>query len=151
MSISIGGECKQMLYANDIAILNSHRDPRVISGRLGQELESCYKWLVENKLSLHLVKTESIRFGSKRTLKKVNGFSITCNGQTMNNQKSVEILGIFPDQKLSGEAIANEFIKKSNARLRLVYLQGGFDIFHAENIMQFPDTVSLWLCTFIVV
>ena len=74
MSMSISGECKLMLYADDSAILYSHKDPRVISERLGQELESCSKWLVDNKLSLHLGKTESILFGSKRKLKKIKDF-----------------------------------------------------------------------------
>ena len=74
MSMSISGECKLMLYTDDSAILYSHKDPRVISERLGQELESCSKWLVDNKLSLHLGKTESILFGSKRKLKKVKDF-----------------------------------------------------------------------------
>ena len=80
MSISTGGKCKLMLYTDNSAILYSHRDPRVISGRLGQELESRSKWLEDNKLSLHLGKTESILFGSKRKLKKVKDFSVTCNG-----------------------------------------------------------------------
>ena len=74
MSMSISGECKLMLYADDSAILYSHKDPRVISERLGQELEPCSKWLVDNKLSLHLGKTESILFGSKRKLKKIKDF-----------------------------------------------------------------------------
>ena len=38
MSISIGGEYKLMLYADDSAILYSHTDPRVISGRLVRNL-----------------------------------------------------------------------------------------------------------------
>ena len=74
MSMSISGECKLMLYADDSAILYSHKDPRVISERLGQELESCSKWLMDNKLSLHLGKTESILFRSKRKLKKIKYF-----------------------------------------------------------------------------
>ena len=48
----------------------------MISERLGQELESCSKWLVDNKLSLHLGKTESILFGSKRKLKKIKDFFV---------------------------------------------------------------------------
>ena len=39
MSMSISGECKLVLYADDSAILYSHKDPRVISERLGEELE----------------------------------------------------------------------------------------------------------------
>ena len=71
MSMNISDECKLMLYADDSAILYSHTDPRVISETLGQELESCSKWLVDNKLTLHLGKTESIPFGSQRKLKKI--------------------------------------------------------------------------------
>ena len=126
MSMSISGECKLMLYADDSAILYSHKNPRVISERLGQELESCSKWLVDNKLSLHLGKTELILFGSKRKLKKIKDFFVTCNGQTINKQKSVKYLGVMLDQELSGEAIANEVIKKVNARLRFMYRQGYF-------------------------
>ena len=74
MVATISGECKLMLYADDSAILYSHKDPRVISERLGQELESCSKWLVDNKLPLRLGKTESILFGSKRKLKKIKDF-----------------------------------------------------------------------------
>ena len=126
MSMSISGECKLMLYADDSAILYLHKDPRLISERLGQDLESCSKWLVDNKLSLHLGKTESILFGSKRKLKKIKDFFVTCNVQTINNKTSVKYLGVMLDQELSGEAIANEVIKKVNARLNFMYRQGYF-------------------------
>ena len=33
-----------------------------ISQKLGEELESCNEWLVDNKLSVHLGKTKSILF-----------------------------------------------------------------------------------------
>ena len=54
---------------------------------------------------LHLGKTESILFGSTRKLKKIKDFFVTCNGQTINNQKSVKYLGVMLDQELSGEAM----------------------------------------------
>lgn len=60
MSISINSDCKLLLYADDSTILFSHKDPQVISKKLGKELESCSNWLVDNKLSLHLGKTECI-------------------------------------------------------------------------------------------
>lgn len=63
MCISIDPEWKLMLYADDSAILFPHSDPEVISKKLSCALESCNKWLVDNKLSLHIGKTESIIFG----------------------------------------------------------------------------------------
>ena len=54
MELSIISECKLFLYAEDSAILYSNKDSRVISDKLGLEPEMCSKWLVDNKLSLHM-------------------------------------------------------------------------------------------------
>ena len=64
MEISCGSECKFILYANDSAILFSHKDPEVISRQFGSDLESCSKWLVGDRLSLHLVNPSAF-FGSR--------------------------------------------------------------------------------------
>ena len=62
--------CKLLLYADDSALMVSHRDVKFIQERLGLELEAVNDWLIDNKLSLHLGKTESILFVSKRKLAK---------------------------------------------------------------------------------
>ena len=54
MQISSDPDCKVLLYADDSAILFSHKDPRVISDKLSTVMRSCQDWLVDNKLSLHL-------------------------------------------------------------------------------------------------
>ena len=77
-------------------------------------------------MSLHFGKTETVLFGSNRKLQKIKDFSVLCNGQTISNKKSVKCLGIMLDVGLSGEAIANEVIKKVNARLKFLYWQGYF-------------------------
>ena len=50
--------CQLALYADDSALIFSHKDPSVIADRLSHELSSCKKWLTDNKLSLHVGKTE---------------------------------------------------------------------------------------------
>ena len=60
MELSISSESKLLLYADDSAILYSNKDPRIMYDKLGLELEMCSKWLVDNKLSLHMGKTECI-------------------------------------------------------------------------------------------
>ena len=77
MNISI--TCKLSLYADDSALLFSHRDARAIADRLSFELSSCKRWLVDNRLSLHVGKTESLLFGSKRRLKGID-FRVLCDG-----------------------------------------------------------------------
>ena len=113
MSISISSDCKLLLYADDSTF--SHRNPDVISEKLGKELQSCSQWLIDNKLSLHLGKTECILFGSKRKLKKVDQFQVTCNEHIITAQSSVTYLGINIDKFLSGEIIINNIIKKVNS------------------------------------
>ena len=80
MGTSIDADCKLILYADDSAILFSHRDPETISMKLGTALESCSDWFVDNKLSLNLGKTECIMFGPSRKLKAVDDFVIHCYG-----------------------------------------------------------------------
>ena len=52
MNLSIN--CRLSLYADDSALLFSGRDPDVIAERLSVELSTCKRWLVDNKLSLHV-------------------------------------------------------------------------------------------------
>ena len=119
MEISISPECKLLLYADDSAILFSHKNPEVISRKLSSELQSCSKWLVDNKLSLHLGKTECILFGSRIKLRKVQNFRIECNGHSIQAQTSVKYLGVNLDNFLSGEAIANSIIHKVKVKVPL--------------------------------
>lgn len=69
MPISV--KCMLLLYADDSALLVVGKNPDEIARKLSSELESCQQWLIDNKLSLHLGKTEVILFGSNRKLKKL--------------------------------------------------------------------------------
>ena len=123
MVISIDPDCKRLLYADDSTLLFSHKDPDQIANKLGKVLESCSEWLVDNKLSLHLGKTECILFGSKRKLRKVKDFHIVCNDHTIDSTTSVKYLGLNIDNILSGEIVVNSIISKVNARLKFLYRQ----------------------------
>ena len=54
--------CDLLLYADDSALVVSGKSPEEIQSKLCHELESVSVWLEENRLSLHLGKTESILF-----------------------------------------------------------------------------------------
>ena len=68
MQISIDQDCQLVLYADDSVILFSHKILRKYLSTFGCQLESCSKWLVDNKLSLHLGKTECMLFSPPRKL-----------------------------------------------------------------------------------
>ena len=126
MSLSIDNDCKLILYADDSAILFSHKCVDTISKKLGKVLESCSSWLVDNKLSLHLGKTECMLFGPKRKLSKVENFSIICNEHVIKATHQVKYLGLFIDDKLSGESIVSSIVQKVNNRLKFLYRQARF-------------------------
>ena len=119
MPISL--KCKLLLYADDSALIVSGSDPKEIADDLSRELESCRQWLIDNKLSLHLGKTEAILFGSKRKLKRVNSFAVRCGEIKVTNVKSVKYLGLQIDNDLSGKSVLEDIIKKCNTRLKFLY------------------------------
>ena len=111
-------KCKLLLYADDSALMVSHSDVGVIQDRLSTELESVNKWLVDNKLSLHLGKTESIMFGTRRKLAKHSELNIKCGDTFIAPKSEIKYLGLELDQKLSGITTGHKVIKKANSRLK---------------------------------
>ena len=117
-SISVDADCKLVLYADDSAIFYAHKEPHVISEKLGSVLKQCSEWLVDNKLSLHLRKTECILFCPKRKLKEVQDFIVTCNNHIIKASDHVKYFGVIIDNHLSGEYIVDSIVHKVNNRLR---------------------------------
>ena len=119
MPISI--KCKLLLYADDRALIISGTDPKIIAEELTKELESCQQWLNDNKLSLHLGKTEAMIFGTKRKLKEVKFFEVKCGNVRINNVNDVKYLGLQINDNLSGEHTVKNILKKANSRLKFLY------------------------------
>ena len=94
---------KLLLYADDSAILVADKSKTEVEKLLSDDLNLVSQWLIDNKLSLHLGKTESILFGSKK--KKSNiivhfTLNISCNGHSIQPTHSVKYLGTTIDQHL---------------------------------------------------
>ena len=124
MSMSLN--CMLSLYADDSALLFSHRDSTVIAERLSIELTACKKWLVDNRLSLHVGKTESILFGSGRKLKRVGSFTVYCDGMPVQRNFEVKYLGVLLDDSLSGSAHVSNMLKSCMGRLAFLYRNSTF-------------------------
>jgi hypothetical protein len=78
---------------------------------------------VDNKLSLHLGKTEVILFGSRRKLKKVVSFSVTCGDITINQVTTVKYLGVILDDALTFSDFVNSLLKKVSSKFSFLYRQ----------------------------
>ena len=121
MSCSL--KCRLSLYADDSALVAAGKSVSELSTFLSSELESCNRWMVDNKLSLHVGKTESLLFGTSRMLGKAADFTIKCGGTTVANVDSVKYLGVTLDSRLTGETHALKAIGKISARLSFLYRQ----------------------------
>ena len=117
MSLSV--ECKLYLYADDSALLVRGKHPNLIAKSLSKNLDSCKSWLIDNKLSLHLGKTEAILFGTKRKLKHINDFQVKCGDSSIQNVKSIKYLGLTLDADLSGESIVSNILKKIRWKIKI--------------------------------
>ena len=109
-----------MLYADDSALLISGNNIIDIENKLSEEMCNLSKWLESNKLSLHLGKTESLLFASKKKLKNVNKLKIVCNGKEIVAKDSVKYLGAILDKDMSGQSMGTTALKKINKCLKFL-------------------------------
>jgi hypothetical protein len=80
-------------------LLYTHKDPNIISSKLGNVLEKCSDWLTENKLSLHLGKTECMLFWVPGRGQISQPYFVIfevfwsnhCTMKNMNNQNNTEL------------------------------------------------------------
>ena len=124
MSVSLG--CHLSLYADDSTLIASGDNARELGEYLSGQLASCNRWMVDNRLSLHLGKTECILMGTRRRLRDAGEFRVTCDGLDVKKVEKVRYLGVMLDQHLNGQAQASCVIKKVASRLGFLYRSSGF-------------------------
>ena len=112
--------CKLFLFADDSALLISGKDKTEVEEALSLELTKIQTWLSDNKLSLHLGKTESILFGSNHSLRGINDFKVKVDDTEICNKKEITYLGCILDNKLTGESMASRAIQRINQRTRFL-------------------------------
>ena len=83
----------------------------------------CSAWLIDNRLTLHVGKTECIIFGSNRRLKGKE-FIVTCGTAVVKRVMSVKYLGVILDQHLNFRDHVNGIIKKATGKLYFLYRSG---------------------------
>ena len=109
--MSAAVKCKLLLYADEYII--------EIEATLSSELKSVNDWFIDNKLSLHLGKTQPIVFGTRTQLCKCNTLNIVCNGIVIESKQTVTYLGVTLDQSLSDDVKASDVIFKTSNKLKV--------------------------------
>ncbi len=116
--------CKLLLYADDSALLVSGRSVKEIETELSSELSNVRTWLIDNKLSLHLGKTQSILFGTQKRIRKKSTMSVTCGDTAISAKQTVEYLGSQMGQTVDGQEMYYRTHATAHSRLKFLYRQG---------------------------
>ena len=136
--------CRLILYADDSALLVSGTSVSVIEETIGHELTFLSEWLVDNKLSIHLGKTENILFGSNKKIRKQSTMKIICGDNEVTAKDNVKYLGVSLDQSLGGKYIAESILKMGNSRLEFLWRQAKYLNRNSRKLLA----TSLILCHF---
>ena len=86
--------CDLFLYADDSTLLVSGKNPTDIQNTLSIELNAIRGWLEENKLSIHLGKTESILIASKIRLARTDRLKNFLRQCCLRSQIKDYVLGV---------------------------------------------------------
>ena len=113
--------CKVSLYADDSTLIASGESGSELGNFLSEELSNCRVWMTDNRLSLHLGKTECMLFGTRKRLKSVKEFTVACSDVTVGRVNTVKYLGYILDPNLGGNEQATGCIKRVAARLAFLY------------------------------
>ena len=121
--MSVALRCRLALYADDSALMASGPDSKAVADFLSEQLSQCSAWLIDNRLSLHVGKTECILFGTHQKLKG-REFLVTCGGALVKRVFSVKYLGVYLDQNLNFREHAVTILKKATGKLYFLYRCG---------------------------
>lgn len=127
--------CKLLLYADDSALIVPGKDVLSIEQTLTSELKEVCEWLIENKLSIHLGKTESILFGSSRKLSKVKDLDIHVNGNNITAKSEITYLGLSIDQNFTCNNTASKVVSKCAGRLSFLYRNCNYFPFKTKKLL----------------
>jgi hypothetical protein len=106
LKASIGEACGLVGYADDHSLCTAFRAGDEISekaaiSRLSSSLVDTKAWMLNNKLKMNDDKTEFIMFGSRKSLKKRNTFSIEFGDSLVPGSPTIKLLGVDFDEQLN--------------------------------------------------
>ena len=127
--------CQLSLYADDSALLHSGSDPKLVAEFLSAQLRVCQSWLIDNRLSLHLGKTECILFGPKRRLNAGADFTVKLDDVIVKRVTTVKYLGVLLDQHMSFSAHVDKLLANTRNRLAFLYRNRSFLGYRTRKIL----------------
>ena len=113
---------KPCLFADDTNLTASGNSLTDLEVAVNSDLENLRKWLVANKLSLNVAKTEFMLIGSKKMLNKISDSkpNIKIDNKEIKQVYELKTLGITVDQHLSWKSNTDIICKKITAGISAI-------------------------------
>ena len=99
-------------FADDTNLLRIDESYNKIQTTINHDLKSLYKWLLANKISLNVTKTELIFKKKKSSPAPPPSLKIKLNGALITPTKSIKYLGVHLDDTLSGISHCTQLLSK---------------------------------------
>uniref|UniRef100_A0A8C7KAT4 Reverse transcriptase domain-containing protein n=1 Tax=Oncorhynchus kisutch TaxID=8019 RepID=A0A8C7KAT4_ONCKI len=87
--------CHLFFYADDSTPLVSHKSKTMLETILSTKLTNIRIWLGDNKLFLHLGKTEAISFVSRPKLSRSSEIRVELRGEVLTTKTSICRVGVY--------------------------------------------------------
>ena len=107
-------ECMQVrMYAGDTHLTYADNDICSLEASLNQDLSNINRWLIANKLTLNMTKTQFMLIGSRQKLNSLSVLpDLDINGTQLNRVKCTESLGALIGENLTWSNHINAISKK---------------------------------------
>ena len=105
---------KPRLFADDTNLTASGDSITRLEAAVNSDLENLKKWLIANKLSLNVAKTEFMLIGSKRMIKSVSNLqpNVVIENKQIKQVHECKTLGVTVDQNLSWKSNTENICRK---------------------------------------
>ena len=103
---------KPRLFAEDSNLTASGESINQLEAAVNSDLENLRKWLIANKLSLNVAKTEFMLFSSKQMLKTNSNRQVKIENEHIKQVSECKTLGVTVDQHLSWKSNTENICKK---------------------------------------
>ena len=101
------------MYADDKHLTYADKDVNIIQSCLNKHLLNI-KWLIANKLTLNMTKTEFMLIGSRQKLKTLTTSPVlSINGTLVNQVSTSKSLGVLIDANLTWGSYIEKLAKKN--------------------------------------
>ena len=108
-----GHHATPRMFVDDTSLSYAADSPSELESVINSELESLKTWLITNKLSLNLAKTEFMTIGSRQRITVTyDNMAIKLDGSEINKVETVKSLGVHIDKHLSWSVHIEKITKK---------------------------------------